>query len=252
MQPNQGKKQYIKFRGEHFDFPKNYVGRLRRLNGRITTLKKSNNIIEETENVSVIEEPQVKEVTAVKKSNNRFKTKILAAILAISLVAGTSASLNKKNTGQEVFIDTTPSITASYTASETDSPVVITDVEETVSKAEELVSSEEKSSSLGTTSIGDFVNINEGSMIYTDSFNASSNTNGLARYFKDSKPRTVSSVVYTLNGNLYTVSNTADEASIQAAGGVISAVLISNENGNEGYININDVESIDYTAEMTR
>lgn len=125
-------------------------------------------------------------------------------------------------------------------------------MEETVSKAEELVSSEEKSSSLGTTSIGDFVNINEGSMIYTDSFNASSNTNGLARYFKDSKPRTVSSVVYTLNGNLYTVSNTADEASIQAAGGVISAVLISNENGNEGYININDVESIDYTAEMTR
>lgn len=97
----------------------------------------------------------------------------------------------------------------------------------------------------------DVLTINDNSYIYTNSYDASYNTNMYNPYFDGSYDREVQGIVYELNGNIYTVyENDVNSMQIQKelenAGATALAVLVTRSDlvstgEYEGYYNVNSV-----------
>lgn len=94
-------------------------------------------------------------------------------------------------------------------------------------------------------SLGSTISIDENSSIYTDSFKATDKIEPQIRYYSEDE-REVSGITYNLNGNLTTIYQNDPEyyekiKELENAGAKQSAVLVSNQNGYEGYLSIDSI-----------
>jgi len=101
-------------------------------------------------------------------------------------------------------------------------------------------------------SLGDTVTIEENARIYTNSYDATYNTNSYNPYYNGGYERTIEAVVYELNGYVYTIFNFDTEANtkieeLEKKGAKLTAVLvnrndISYTNNYEGFYDIDSVK----------
>lgn len=188
-----------------------------------------------------------------KSRKNRLKVKICAfALAATALVCGflPKGNNSKKNndTSKPVssVIDTTNNEVK-------DNDIILEEPTEKVDvpteKIEEPVVEEEKDYSLGDT-----INIEDNAYIYTNSYDATDQTNYYTPYYNGTYDREVLGVTYELDGNLYTIYKYDANASNKInelinKGAKQTAVLVvrtdlSYTNDYEGYYNVDSVKRV--------
>lgn len=163
-----------------------------------------------------------------------------AGILLIGLKTGFNTETNNTDVSTEPVIGYERTISLP----DDDFPVIDTTNEETDNYEQEAnLQSEE------TIKLGGAVVLNDGCKIYTDSYKATGEYDGSDRYYSENINRYASALTYNLDGNLTTIylSDLDYQAKIDEmnnAGAKITAALVANEYGDEGYVSINDVSSL--------
>lgn len=253
----QGKKQYITFREENFDFPKKHIKKLRYLTGlsiRYTKMLEESKIIEHKEEmepeVIVVSELENKKVSKVKKVSSETKKKVGIILLSAAVLIGAKGLLSHSETKTPDLVAPQPSYDETYTPDD----VV---EEENFSVEEETFDSNEEVLDAGKLSLGSEVLLNENANIYIDSYSATEKVSGLSRYYTSSDERYISGLTYKLGEKLTTVYYNAENSEstikeLEEQGAVITAVLISNSMGYEGYMSKDDVTLVEYEKEITR
>ena len=242
--PGTGKKIYIEFEGDHFDFPKAYANQLRYLAGikKGILFNKENEVVkEETFNEKAELKEEVVVTTALKPKKN-LKKAIIAGALGIGLLLGVK-SCSYNNSKVEVPNElNNPGFEQSYNVED-----VTTYTKPDVPGKEEIkpetpVLKEE-------ISLGSYVDVDHESKLYSNSYDSTFESNGLNRYYNNDDLRYVAGLTFSLNGNLITVySDDVDSEKtmndIIKSGGEVTSVLTKmnkNDMQYEGYNNIDDV-----------
>ena len=93
----------------------------------------------------------------------------------------------------------------------------------------------------------DVVTISDNAYIYSNSYDAVSETNNLTPIYDGSYERDIMGVVYNLDGKIYTIysndSNAYDEAEMLINNGAtVEAVLVTRSDISEGHEDVNDAE----------
>lgn len=187
-----------------------------------------------------------------KSRKNRLKVKICAfALAATALVCG---FLPKSNSKKNADVSKPVSSVIDTTDNEAkDDNIIIEEPTEKVEipteKVEELVVEEEKDCSLGDT-----INIENNAYIYTNSYDATDETNNYTPYYDGSYDREVVGVTYELDGNLYTIYKADPTAldkinELENKGAKQTAVLVVRSdltytNDYEGYYNVDSVKKV--------
>lgn len=101
-------------------------------------------------------------------------------------------------------------------------------------------------------SLNDTITINKGSYIYTNSYDATYNTNSYNPYYSGHYERDVQGLVYEHNGNIYVIYENDTNAlekqkQLENSGAVITAVLVTRSDliytgEYEGYYNVNSIK----------
>lgn len=196
-----------------------------------------------------------------KKENritNNYKRRLSALACAFliftSLVLIKNNNKNSKNNNDSIKETTSQSVSndniISNDNNETNETIKNDSIinTDTITNITETPSQNDEKESI---SFDDIVTISEGSEIYTNSYDASYETNGLEAYFDNDYERNIEAVVYQLDNNIYIVYESDSNAiekqkELENSGAVLTAVLVtrtdlSDGNSYEGYYSANHV-----------
>lgn len=195
--------------------------------------------------------PFIKVTKVIKpKNKEKLKDKIkkYAVIIAASVALASSLVISSLLMGKQAPKNTKPqkdNLSSSTTQNVNDEELndIKGEINEDIILEEDIVS-ETEDSILG---LGASISIQDDAEIYNNMYDATLKRNGLSRYFKEDINKNVGGLVVNLNGELktYYFTNPGAEQELNdaiLAGGTITSVLCANENGYEGFYNIDDVK----------
>ena len=167
------------------------------------------------------------------KKKKRIAAAICAGIIAVTGFIGLKSCNNNKDNNASVKTS-------------------ITDIDDSKKQDTPEVSPEDNAEvEDNTISLNDTVTIDNGAPIYTNSYDASYNTNGYNALYDGSYDRIIEAVSYELNGNVYTVYRNEDNSyekveDLIKNGATLNSVLVTrvdlaNNITHEGYYNVNNV-----------
>lgn len=171
------------------------------------------------------------------KKKKRIGAAICAGIIAVTGIIGLKSCNNTNNKNSDNNINT--SVTDIDDSNKNDIPEIISQDIDT----EDIIDD--------TISLNDTVTIDNGSPIYTNSYDASYNTNGYNALYDGSYDRIIEAVSYELNGVVYTVYRNEDNSyekvdELIKKGATLTSVLVTrvdlaNDITHEGYYNVSNV-----------
>lgn len=171
------------------------------------------------------------------KKKKRIGAAICAGIIAVTGIIGLKSCNNTNNKNSDNNINT--SVTDIDDSNKNDIPEIISQDIDT----EDVIDD--------TISLNDTVTIDNGSPIYTNSYDASYNTNGYNALYDGSYDRIIEAVSYELNGVVYTVYRNEDNSyekvdELIKKGATLTSVLVTrvdlaNDITHEGYYNVSNV-----------
>lgn len=199
--------------------------------------------------------PEIKIITEVKKPKTNMLKKISVFVIAASMAIGLKTSVNDNIMPTEVITESPVAyeqIVQMPSDSYTTNNQNLKSVPETSAFIPEVlenghsINAEEVKTSIN---LEDEIVLKEGSLIYADSYSAVSQTGGQSRYFTANDNRYISGITYSLNGTLETVFSSDPDYqtkidNLESNSAQVSAVLIKNELGDEGFMSIDDIDVV--------
>lgn len=167
------------------------------------------------------------------KKKKRIATAICAGIIFITGLIGLKSCNNNKN--NDNIINNT-----------------ITDIDDSKRNEPVLDNAEDTTIDTNNISLNDIIYIDNNAPIYTNSYDASYNTNGYNALYDGSYDRIIEAVAYELNGNIYTIYRNEDNSydkvdKLVKNGATLTSVLVTrvdlaNNITHEGYYNVSNVK----------